>query len=381
MLLSTERILTTHAGALPGPDDLLAAGGDGYADALRRAVGEVVRQQVDCGLDSINDGELGKPNFVQYVGQRISGFAERELRPDEEHPSWWVVRREERQVGDYFRRRGGVFVRGTPSASSPQSTRITTCTGPLRYTGQAALRAEIDNFRAALAGVAYAEAFLPAPSPGIVAHNLLNEYYPNEEAYLLAIADALHEEYAAITDAGYTLQIDSPNTADDWQRHADMGVAEFRAYTEHGVEVLNHALRGIPPDQVRFHMCWASWHGPHLTDIPLEDIVDVVLEVHADTISLEAANPRHEHEWRVWESVKLPQGKVLVPGVVGHYSDFVEHPRLIAERLVRYANLVGRENVIAGTDCGLSRVGQPVVAWAKFRAMAEGARLASEQLW
>jgi 5-methyltetrahydropteroyltriglutamate--homocysteine methyltransferase len=377
VLRSSERILTTHAGALPRPDYLV--GGD--ADALARGVREVVRQQVDCGLDSITDGELGKPNFVQYVSRRMSGFTDRELRPGEEHPSWWVVRREERQVGDYFRRRGGVFVRGSAGASSPMSTRISACTGPLSYTGQAELQTEIANFRAALDGLTYAEAFLPAPAPGIVAHNLLNEYYPNEEAYLLAIAEALRTEYTTIVDAGFTLQIDSPNTADDWQRHADMSVAEFRTYTERGIEVLNHALRGIPPNSVRFHMCWASWHGPHVTDIPLEEIVDIVLKVNASTISLEAANPRHEHEWRVWETVKLPEGRVLVPGVVGHFSDFVEHPRLIAERLVRYAQLVGRENVIAGTDCGLYRVGQPGVAWAKFRAMADGARLASQQLW
>ena len=365
------RILTTHAGSLPRP----ALTSD--ADAVRA----IVRQQIACGVDSVNDGEIGKPNFVQYVASRIDGLEERELRPGEEHPTWSVVRREEQQVGDYFRARGGVFVRGSTAASSPMSNRVVACSGPLKYVGQAAIQREIANLRAALEGQTYAEAFLPAPSPGIVAHTTLNDYYPSEEAYLAALAEALAEEYRAIVDAGFVLQIDSPNTADDWQRHAEMSVPQFRAYTERGIQLVNHALRGIPPERVRFHMCWASWHGPHVTDIPLEEIVDIILGVQANTISIEAANPRHEHDWRVWQEVKLPPGKRLVPGVVGHTSDVVEHPRLIAERLVRYAGLVGRENVMAGTDCGLVRVSQPIVAWLKLKAMAEGAAIASAELF
>jgi 5-methyltetrahydropteroyltriglutamate--homocysteine methyltransferase len=372
--VTLDRVLTTHAGSLPRPDGLTEA-------TLGEAVAGIVAKQIECGVDSVNDGELGKPNFVQYVASRIDGLEERELKPGEEHPTWRVVRREEQQVGDYFRARGGVFVRGSATASSPISTRTIACIGPLMYVGQAAIEREIAHFRAALEGQTYAEAFLPAPSPGIVAHTTVNDYYPNEEAYLTALAEALAEEYRAIVDAGFLLQIDSPNTADDWQRHAEMSVSEFRAYTERGIQVLNHALRGIPPERVRFHMCWASWHGPHVTDIPLEDIVDVILRVQADTISIEAANPRHDHEWQVWKSVRLPDGKRLVPGVVGHSSDFVEHPRLIADRLIRYAQVVGRENVMAGTDCGLSRVSQPIVAWLKLRAMAEGAALASAELF
>jgi 5-methyltetrahydropteroyltriglutamate--homocysteine methyltransferase len=360
-----RRILTTHAGSLPRPS----------GDAAE-AVKAVVRQQVECGVDSINDGEVGKPNFVQYVGSRIDGLEERELRPGEEHPTWSVVRREEQQVGDYFRARGGVFVR-----SGAPMTRVVACTGPLKYVGQAAIQDEITRFNNALQGQTYTEAFLPAPSPGIVAHTTVNEYFPTDEAYVTALAEALAEEYRAIVDAGFLLQIDSPNTADDWQRHAEMSAPEFRAYTERNIQVLNHALRGIPADRVRFHMCWASWHGPHVTDIPLEEIVDAILKVQADTVSLEAANPRHEHDWRVWQDVKLPEGKRLVPGVVGHTSEVVEHPRLIADRLVRYAELVGRENVMAGTDCGLVRVSQPVVAWLKLRAMAEGAAIASAELF
>jgi 5-methyltetrahydropteroyltriglutamate--homocysteine methyltransferase len=359
-------ILTTHAGSLPRPPT-----GD-TAEAVKTVVG----QQIECGVDSINDGEVGKPNFVQYVASRIQGLEERELRPGEEHPTWSVVRREEQQVGDYFRARGGVF-----AWSGAAMTRVVACTGPLAYTGQAAIQQEIARFKDALEGQTYAEAFLPAPSPGIVAHTTVNDYYPSDEAYITALAEAMAEEYRAIVDAGFVLQIDSPNTADDWQRHAEMSAAEFRAYTERNIEVLNHALRGIPPERVRFHMCWASWHGPHVTDIPLEEIVDVILKVQAGTISLEAANPRHEHDWRVWQQVKLPDGKRLVPGVVGHTSEVVEHPRLIADRLVRYAELVGRENVMAGTDCGLVRVSQPIVAWLKLKAMAEGAALASAELF
>jgi len=226
------------------------------------------------------------------------------------------------------------------------------------------------------------EAFLPAVAPGTIEHWLRNEYYPSDEAHLYAIADAVHEEYEAIVEAGFVLQIDDPDLADAWQIHPKMSVPEYRRFAELRLDALNHALRTIPPDRVRFHMCWGSYHGPHRYDIPLRDIVDLVLKVRAGAYSIEASNPCHQHEWRVWEDVKLPPGKILVPGVVGHYSDFIEHPELVAERLVTYARLVGRENVIAGTDCGLgTRVGHPSITWAKFQAMAEGARLATKQLW
>src|SRR5919202_2681036 len=265
--MTQSRILTTHAGSLPRPD---GAG----ADAVRA----VVQKQVECGVDSLNDGEIGEPKFVQYFASRIDGLEERELRPAEEHPTWSVVRREEQQVGDYFRARGGVFVRGSAAASSPMSSRVVACSGPLKYVGQQAIKREIANLHAALEGQTYAEAFLPAPSPGIVAHTTLNDYYPSDEAYITALAEALAEEYRAIVDAGFVLQIDSPNTADDWQRHPEMSVAQFRAYTERNIQVLNEALNGIPPERVRFHMCWASWHGPNVNDIPLEQIVDRILE-------------------------------------------------------------------------------------------------------
>jgi 5-methyltetrahydropteroyltriglutamate--homocysteine methyltransferase len=241
---------------------------------------------------------------------------------------------------------------------------------------------DLNNFKAALQGAGVEEAFLPAVAPGTMEHWMKNEFYPNDEAYLFAIADAMHDEYKAIVDAGFILQIDDPDLADAWQINASMSVAEYRKYAEMRIDALNHGLRDLPLDRVRFHMCWGSYHGPHKYDIPLRDIVDLILKVRAGAYSIEASNPCHEHEWRVWEEVQFPDGKIFIPGVVGHYSDFIEHPQAIADRLVRFAKLIGRENVIAGTDCGLgTRVGHPKIAWAKFQAMAEGARLASKELW
>ena len=236
--------------------------------------------------------------------------------------------------------------------------------------------------KAALAGIDGVEAFLPAVAPGTIEHWMENEYYQTDEEFLNAIADAMHEEYKAITDAGFLLQIDDPDLADAWQIHPEMSVPEYRKFAELRIEALNYALRDIPEESVRFHMCWGSYHGPHIYDIPLKDIVDLILKVKAQAYSIEASNPRHDHEWGVFEDVKLDDGKILIPGVTGHASDFVEHPELVAQRLVRYATLVGRESVIAGTDCGLgTRVGHPDIAWAKFEAMAEGARLATQELW
>ena len=226
------------------------------------------------------------------------------------------------------------------------------------------------------------ETFLPAVAPGTIEHWLRNEYYPSDEEYLSALADAVSEEYKAIVDAGFLLQIDDPDLGDAWQIHSDMTVPEYRKFAELRIEALNYALRDIPADRVRLHVCWGSYHGPHLFDIRLRDIIDLILRVRAEGYSIEASNPRHDHEWRIWEDIKLPEGKVLIPGVVGHSSDFIEHPELVAERLIKYARLVGRENVIAGTDCGLgTRVGHPKITWAKFQAMAEGAQLATKVLW
>lgn len=256
------------------------------------------------------------------------------------------------------------------------------CVEPLTYVGQDAVRADVDGLRAALADTPAEEPFLTAVAPGTIEHWLLNEHYPSDEVHLYAIAEAMAHEYRAIVDAGFVLQVDDPDLFDAWQIHTAMTVEEYRRYAAVRVDALNHALRGIPPDRVRLHVCWGSYHGPHAQDIPLRDVVDLVLRVHAGAYSIEASNPRHDHEWRVWEEVALPDDRLLVPGVIGHASDFVEHPRLVADRLVRYARLVGRERVVAGTDCGLGgRVGHEEIAWAKLEALVEGARLASEELW
>jgi 5-methyltetrahydropteroyltriglutamate--homocysteine methyltransferase len=379
---STERILVTHAGSLPRPDDLmpmLSAKNEGqpydreaFSERVQSAVADVIRKQAECGVDIVNDGELGKSNFSRYTRERLSGFVERPPRADFRPTS--IFGRDLVEFPEYFNRGGRTSV--------GHHARLFFCTEPLKYIGHAGVQADIDNLKAALQAVRVEEAFLPAVAPGTMEHWMKNEHYPNDEAYLFAIADAMHEEYKAIVDAGFILQIDDPDLADAWQMHSHMSMAEYRKYAELRIDALNHGLKALPVDRVRFHMCWGSYHGPHKYDIPLSEIVGLILKVRAGAYSIEASNPCHEHEWRVWEEVKFPEGKILIPGVAGHYSDFIEHPQSIADRLVRYADLVGRENVIAGTDCGLgTRVGHPKIAWAKFQAMAEGARLATKRLW
>jgi len=376
---STERILTTHAGSLARPDDLrdlLIARDTGrpydhaaFASRVRRAVTEVVRQQVAVGLDIVNDGEESKRNFTTYARERLGGVEERALAEGERVLAM-IYGRDALEFPEYFAGRGNM------------AGREAVCKAPLSYIGQAAVETDSVNFKAALAGHSVTEAFLPAVAPGTIEHWLRNAHYPSDEAYLAAIAEAMKVEYDAIVRAGFLLQIDDPDLADAWQIHPTLTLAQYRKFAALRIEALNHALRDIPPERVRFHVCWGSYHGPHKHDLPLRDLVDLVLAVRAQAYSIEASNPRHEHEWRVWENVKLPDGKILIPGVVGHASDFVEHPELVAERLVRYAELVGRENVIAGTDCGLGpRVGHPRIAWAKFEALVEGARLATRRLW
>jgi 5-methyltetrahydropteroyltriglutamate--homocysteine methyltransferase len=382
---SSDRILTTHAGSLPRPPDLRAlvnAKGSGQPyderalnDRVRSAVGEVLQRQIASGIDVVTDGELSKSNFTNYARERISGFEVREFAPGQGPIPHSICGRDLQEFAEYFATRSGW-------AGVGPSQRQVICTGPLKYVGQATVQTDIANLKAALEGAQVADAFLPAVAPGTIEHWLHNEHYPSDEAYLYAIADAMHEEYQAIADAGFVLQIDDPDLPDAWQIYPDMTVPEYRGYAQVRIEALNHALRGIPPEQVRLHVCWGSYHGPHKYDIPLREIVDIVLGVPAQGYSIEASNPRHEHEWQLWEDVKLPEGKLLIPGVVSHCSDFVEHPELVAQRLVRFAELVGRENVIAGTDCGLGeRVGHPSIVWAKFEALAEGARLATRQLW
>jgi 5-methyltetrahydropteroyltriglutamate--homocysteine methyltransferase len=382
MKRSTHRILVTHVGSLARPKDLmemLVARNDGtpydanaLAKRIREAVAEVVKKQIECGVDIVNDGELGKSNFSRYTKERLGGFIERPAGPDFKPTS--IFGRDMVEFTEYFNRGG--------RTSIGHHARVFYCVEPLRYVGHEEVRADIENLKTALQGQRYEEAFLPAIAPGTMEHWMKNEYYPSEEAYLFAIAEAMREEYQAIVDAGFVLQIDDPDLADAWQMHPEMSLADYRKYQDLRIAALNHGLRDLPIDRVRFHMCWGSYHGPHKYDIPLKDIVDLILKVRAGAYSIEASNPCHEHEWRVWEETKLPEDRIFIPGVVGHYSDFIEHPRAIADRLVRYAKIVGRENVIAGTDCGIgSRVGHPQVGWAKFQAMAEGARLATKELW
>jgi len=383
---SAGRMLTTHAGSLPRSEalrELVFARADGkpydkeaLASELREGVRDVVRRQVACGLDSVNDGELGKTNFTNYVRERLSGF---EARRDTGLKPLSIAGRDLKKFPEYFAAGGRGF--GGFAGSGPSRSQVY-CVAPLKYVGQDALEAELATFKSALEDVTVAEAFLPANTPGTIEHWLRNEHYPSEEAFLEGIAEAMREEYRAIVDAGFLLQIDDPDLPDGWQMYPEMSVADYRRHAQLRVEALNHALHGIPLEKIRLHVCWGSFHGPHESDIPLRDIVDIIFRVRAGSYSIEASNPRHEHEWRVFEDVTLPDGAVLIPGVVGHCTDFIEHPELVAERLVRYAKLVGRENVMAGTDCGLGpRVGHAKIAWAKLEALVDGARLASKELW
>jgi 5-methyltetrahydropteroyltriglutamate--homocysteine methyltransferase len=380
MRRSTERILVSHAGTLPRPDNVARLFNDGPDDEFKTmlpgAVKDVVRQQAELGIDVVNDGEFSKRGgFSGYVRNRLSGIDQRELAPGEAPKSHDVTARDRRDFPGAFAAGVGPF-RGGTLANAPFY-----CTGPLTYIGQDNVQNDIANLKAAAQGLDV-EPYLPAIAPGTVEHWLWNEHYPDTESFLFAIADALHEEYKAITDAGILLQIDDPDLPDGWQMYPDMTVADYRPYAELRVEAINRALKGIPEDRVRLHICWGSGHGPHRNDIPLRDIVDIALKVPAQCYSVEAANPMHEFEWQVWKDVKLPDGKSLMPGVVGHATNVIEHPETVADRLVRYANVVGRENVIAGTDCGIgTRVGHGEIAWAKLKSMVEGARIASKELW
>jgi len=380
MRRSTDRILVSHAGTLPRPDTvakLFDGGPDAeFQSVLPQAVKDVVRRQAELGIDIVNDGEFSKRGgFSGYVRNRLSGIERRALPPGQGPQAHDVTARDRREFAGAFAAGVGPF-RGAGTANQPFF-----CTSPLTYVGQANVATDIANLKAAAQGLDV-EPYLPAIAPGTVEHWLWNEYYPSDEAFLFAIADALHDEYKAITDAGIVLQIDDPDLPDGWQMYPDMSVADYRPYAELRVAAINRALEGIPEDRVRLHICWGSGHGPHKNDIPLQDIVDIVLNVRAECFSVEAANPRHEYEWHVWEQTRLPAGKSLMPGVVGHATNVIEHPGTVADRLVRYAHVVGRENVVAGTDCGIgTRVGHGEIAWAKLEAMVEGARLATRELW
>ena len=341
------------------------------AATLRDEVAAVVRRQVEAGVDVVNDGELGKTNFQNYVRERIAGFETRAPRPGEPPPHNNSARDQVR-FADYFEQKAGGFQWQRRRQRLPGY-----CMEPLRFIGQAALQEDLANLRAAIAGQPIAGAFVNANTPGTIEHWMRNTYYKTQEEFLYAIADVMREEYTAIVNAGFMLQIDDPDLPDAWQMHPEMSVDDYRKHAALRVDVLNHALRGLPRERITLHVCWGSFHGPHQNDIPLESIVDIIFRVNAGRYSIEASNPVHEHEWTVFEDFKLPADAVLIPGVVGHATDFIEHPKLVAQRLRRYANLVGRERVMAGTDCGLGpRVGHPEICWAKLESMAQGARSA-----
>jgi 5-methyltetrahydropteroyltriglutamate--homocysteine methyltransferase len=381
------KIKTMHAGSLPRPLALHALvvareTGKPYDEheldtQLASSVAEVVRKQVEIGLDSINDGEFGKSNFNNYMRDRLAGFEE---RPVTDGPNISTSDRD--RAAGY----AGYFERGGLAAIGVQVRRFF-CVDALAYKGQALVQRDIANFKSALAAVqdlphaSEVEPFLPAVAPGTIEHWLNDDHYPDDESFVYAIADVMREEHQAIVDAGFLLQIDDPDLADAWQLHSGMDVPAYRRFADMRIDALNHALRDIPRDRVRFHMCWGSYHGPHEFDIPLKDIVDIVPKAKAHSYSIEASNPVHEHEWEVWRDTKLPEGTTLTPGVVGHFSDFIENPELVAQRLVRYAGLVGSEHVMAGIDCGIgTRIGHPDIAWAKYATLVEGARRASERL-
>jgi 5-methyltetrahydropteroyltriglutamate--homocysteine methyltransferase len=372
--MTADRILVSHAGTLPRPDDLkerLTA--DPHSTDVQKeltaAVADVVRRQADMGIDIVNDGEFSKVRgFSEYVRDRLGGLAgagQRQLS---------VMARDARDFPGFV---GTKFARHVSFGASSGAL----CAAPLTYVGAAITSIDIDNLKAATRGLAVTP-YLPSIAPGTIEHWLVDKYYGKAEAFAYAIADAMAHEYKAITDAGFLLQIDDPDLADGWQMYPDMSVADYRKYASLRVDALNHALRGIPQDKVRLHICWGSNHGPHKNDIPFADIIDIFLAGRAGCYSFEFANARHEHEWRVWEDVKLPEGKTIMPGVVGHASDIIEHRRLVADRLILFARLVGRENVIAGTDCGLSaRLSHPELTWAKLEALVEGAQIATRELW
>jgi 5-methyltetrahydropteroyltriglutamate--homocysteine methyltransferase len=388
MKRSARRILTTHVGSLVRPSEMVeilrrkadgAPFGDGERATLARHVAEAVRMQAECGIDIPSDGEYSKSGFAQYITDRLTGFETRDDLPG--RGGGTTRSRDRRRFADAYREIEGGAQGGTTSMANSM------CTGPITYRGSAAVQTDIANLKTALQGQPFEEAFIPAVAPGTIELQRANHYYRTEEEYLWALADAMKTEYRTIVDAGFVLQIDDPRMVTEYDSmDPPPSPEEYRRFATVRIEALNHALAGLPEDRVRYHMCWGSWHGPHTTDAPLREIAPVILQIKAGAFSLEAANPRHEHEYHVWESIKLPAGKILIPGVIAHTTNCVEHPELVAERILRYARLVGRENVIAGVDCGFAqglataRV-HPSIMWEKLRMLADGARLASQHLW
>jgi 5-methyltetrahydropteroyltriglutamate--homocysteine methyltransferase len=365
MKTSTDRILTTHTGSLPRPADLADRHNP---QEVRAAVNETVRRQLDAGVDIISDGEVSKPSYATYVTERLSGFTGEpvpfQLRDLEAFPGF-----AQRMLGD-------------PDLATVMAN--PSCVGPVAYTDPSLVEADIANLQAAAGGAT--DVFMTAASPGVIEMFMANRYYPTTEEYLFALADAMKQEYDAIYRAGLVLQLDCPDLACEWSIGPEVTTDEFRRVVAKRLEAIDHATRDIPPDRLRLHLCWGNYEGPHQTDVPLATIIDLVLAARPSAVSFEGANPRHEHEWKVFEEVKLPEGKVVIPGVLDSTTNYIEHPELVAQRIVRYADVVGRANVIAGSDCGFATFAaflpvDPQITWAKLAAMAEGARLASHQLW
>jgi 5-methyltetrahydropteroyltriglutamate--homocysteine methyltransferase len=385
MKRSADRILTTHAGRLDGPPELMQLSRDVMAgrapdlNALRPQVQsgivDVIRKQAQAGVDIISDGEVGKFGFgsLAYYGRRLSGLKARPLKPGEA-PYMALQTNERIEFAEFYK----------DLQFLPAPSERAVCNGPVTYIGQDEVKRDIDLFKSAVAEskVKTEETFMCVLAPGWLEHFFYNEYYSTDEEYLFALAGAIKHEYKAIVDAGFILQIDDPALPDTYDMIVPSpSIEEYRKFAAVRIDAVNHALQGLPEDRVRYHICWGSWHGPHTHDLPLKHVIDLMLKVRAGAYSVEAANPRHEHEWKIWKEVKLPQGKILIPGVVSHASNVVEHPELVADRIMLYADIVGRENVIAGTDCGMGLRVHPQIAWAKLKALGEGAALATKQLY
>jgi len=383
MKRSTDRILTTHVGSLIRPESLIAftkaytgkppLDDANYRSTMQTAMDDVVKRQVEVGIDIVNDGEFGKSSWANYILERISGF---ENRPQQKIPAHWLGRDRER-FKEFFALEMPVGVEGLP---------VDACTGPISYVDRHSIATNIELFKTALAKVNAGEAFLTSVAPASAAFNGVNEFYASEREYIYALAEALREEYRQIHAAGLLIQVDDAVLANMYDHLVQQSPDKYRQWAQLRVEALNHALSGIPEDRVRYHICFGSWHVPHVSDAPLSEMAQLILQVRAGAYSIEAGNPRHEHEWRVWQTVRLPEGKILIPGVITHHTTTVEHPQTVADRIVRFARIVGRENVIAGADCGFAQAQRiarvhPEVMWAKFEALVAGARLASEDLW
>jgi 5-methyltetrahydropteroyltriglutamate--homocysteine methyltransferase len=380
MRRSTTKILTTHVGALPGPSD--AWQGDVAEAALRSAVRDVVAAQRNAGTDIVNEGELTKGgNWVTFINSRLAGFVG---EPAAGTAALLRASKDWQEFDDFYSKAlaGGTLFEQTASAPTQTSgIRDWVCREPIRYTGQAALQREIDVLKVALGSHAAADAFLTTTAPASIEVGRRNEYYESDEEFLFALADALRVEYETIANAGLNVQIDDAWLPALWDRiGVRMGLAAYQRYCAVRIEALNHALANVPEEQIRYHLCWGSWHGPHAHDIPMADMVDLMLSVKAQMYLFEAANARHEHEYVLWERVKLPAGKLLAPGVVSHATTLIEHPELVSLRIQRFARLVGRENVVASTDCGLGLRCHPQIAWAKLKALSDGAALATRAL-